>query len=572
MIKLIGQLTIKLSWIIIDKSDIPLKRKSFMKSTFQRVMTTALCLMLCLSALPLSAAAEGDVEINEANFPDEVFRQYVEMFDNNGDGYLSEEERGWYCYPGEGGTYVGAYEIALDTKNITSLKGIEYFTELLYLYCSWCELTSLDLSQNTLLKELFCGHNQLTSLNLINNTELEWLNCIFNKLTALDVSKSTELRRLFCSNNQLSAINISKNEKLEIIDCRFNKLTALDITNNSELEMLFCYGNPIVKLDISNNPQLIQAVESGIKDYDYDYDINNNKIETVRYFTASGDYHFEIEIPRTTRLQIGSLEPPAVTTQPKDVSAAVGKTVTLSITATGSGLKYQWYKNYEPISGATSSILTVIVKEDMYEPVYFCEISNDGGVVCSKSAKIREIKIPEIHSQSNNVTVAAGKKAEFTVDAWGEDLSYQWYCRKNGSSTWEAMSGKTKAMLSFTAEAGQNGNEYRCEVSNSAGKATSKAIKLTVLTKPKIITQPKTAKVKVGKKVTFKVKATGENLKYQWYRLKPGTKKWEKISKATKASYSFKATRKWNGYKYRCLVKNEAGKVYSKTVKLTVKK
>ena len=93
-----------------------------------------------------------------------------------------------------------------------------------------------------------------------------------------------------------------------------------------------------------------------------------------------------------------------------------------------------------------------------------------------------------------------------------------------------------------------------------------------VISKPKITTQPKAASVKVGKKVTFKVKATGGGLTYQWYRQKPGTKKWEKISKATKATYSFKAAKKWNGYKFRCLVKNDAGKVYSKAVKLTVKK
>ncbi len=491
MIKLIGQLTIKLSWIIIDKSDIPLKRKSFMKSTFQRVMTNALCLMLCLSALPLSAAAEGDVEINEANFPDEVFRLYVKMFDNDGDGYLSEEERGWYCYPGEGGTYVGAYEIALNSANLISLKGIEFFPELLYLDCLGSELSSLDLSQNTLLKELSCGRNQLTSLNVSNSTELKRIGCSYNKLTALDVSKNTELLELSCYNNQLSTINISNNEKLKELDCCFNKLTALDITNNSELEYLLCYGNSIVKLDISNNPQLIQAVKSGIKEYENEYDFNDTLVDTVRYsiITLEGCSYF-IEIPRTTRLQTGSLEPPAVTTQPKNVSAVVGNKVTLSVTAIGSGLKYQWYKNCEPggtkncepISGATSNTLTIIVKEDMYESVYFCEVSNGGGVVCSNPAKITELK------------------------------------------------------------------------------------------KPKITTQPKSAKVKVGKKVTFKVKATGENLKYQWYRLKPGTKKWVKISKATKASYSFKATKKWNGYKYRCFVKNEAGKVYSKAVKLTVKK
>ena len=87
----------------------------------------------------------------------------------------------------------------------------------------------------------------------------------------------------------------------------------------------------------------------------------------------------------------------------------------------------------------------------------------------------------------------------------------------------------------------------------------------------KITAQPKKASVKAGKKVTFKVKASGYDLTYQWYYQKPGAKKWVKIKNAVKPSYSFKAGRSKNGYKYRCYVTNPAGTVKSKTAKLTVK-
>ena len=95
----------------------------------------------------------------------------------------------------------------------------------------------------------------------------------------------------------------------------------------------------------------------------------------------------------------------------------------------------------------------------------------------------------------------------------------------------------------------------------------------TVVTSPKpvIKTQPKAATVKAGKKATFKVKAIGDGLKYQWYYQKKGTSKWVQIKKATKATYSFKVAKKNNGYKYKCLVSNKAGKVYTKAVKLKVK-
>ncbi len=99
----------------------------------------------------------------------------------------------------------------------------------------------------------------------------------------------------------------------------------------------------------------------------------------------------------------------------------------------------------------------------------------------------------------------------------------------------------------------------------------SNTAKLTILTKPKITTQPKSVSVKAGKKVTFKVKASGGELKYQWYVMKAGTTKWVKMSGKTKATLSFTAKASKNGWRYRCLVKNVAGSVYTKAVKLTVK-
>ena len=89
--------------------------------------------------------------------------------------------------------------------------------------------------------------------------------------------------------------------------------------------------------------------------------------------------------------------------------------------------------------------------------------------------------------------------------------------------------------------------------------------------KPVIKTQPKSASIKAGRKVTFKVKAAGEALKYQWYVMKKGTSKWVKINNATSASYKFSVKKKLSGYKYRCKITNTAGTTTSKAVKLTVK-
>ena len=150
-----------------------------MKNLIKMVCTLMLCLILVL-ALSATAFADGDVAIDETNFPDNNFRSYVsENFDTDGDGALSEDERNDVTY------------ISCSYQEIASLKGIEYFTKLDYLNCGYNQLTSLDVSKNTVLRGLECYINQLTSLDVSKNTALIELHCFDNQLTSLDVSKNT---------------------------------------------------------------------------------------------------------------------------------------------------------------------------------------------------------------------------------------------------------------------------------------------------------------------------------------------------------------------------------------------
>ena len=65
----------------------------------------------------------------------------------------------------------------LEDKNISDLIGVEAFTALKYLNCYYNQLTSLDLSNNTALTYLYCDANQLTSLDVSKKTALTFLNC-----------------------------------------------------------------------------------------------------------------------------------------------------------------------------------------------------------------------------------------------------------------------------------------------------------------------------------------------------------------------------------------------------------
>ena len=147
--------------------------------------------------------------------------------------------------------------------SILSLQGIEYAKNLETLNCEkmTIKLTSLDLSQNTKLKDLRCGSNNISSLDLSQNTQLVYLSCKENQITSLDVSHNPSLEYLDCSVNSLTNIDITQNPLLKYLDVNYNNTISgtIDTSQNTLLEDLRCRNNSITSLDFSSNPKLILA-------------------------------------------------------------------------------------------------------------------------------------------------------------------------------------------------------------------------------------------------------------------------------------------------------------------------
>ena len=204
-----------------------------------------LCCMV-LTLLPTAALADGDVAINETYFPDENFRGYVkEKFDKNKDDILSAEE------------IAAVKDLHVEGKPITSIEGIEHFTALESLDCSKTKLPSLDTSHNENLVFLRCNEiSTLTTLNVSENTALKHLYCNDNPLTALDLANNTALEKLECGENEFTTLDLSKNTSLKYFGFFNGKLSSLDLTNNTNLEELYFCGNNFSTIDISKNTKL----------------------------------------------------------------------------------------------------------------------------------------------------------------------------------------------------------------------------------------------------------------------------------------------------------------------------
>ena len=128
------------------------------------------------------------------NIPDSNFKAYLlsdSAINTNGDEEIQLIEAS---------VFTGIIECV--KLNISDLTGIREFTSLTSLYCGENQLSTLDLSKNTALTELSCYNNQLTTLDLSKNTALTTLGCDGNQLSALDLSKNTALTLLYCYDNK----------------------------------------------------------------------------------------------------------------------------------------------------------------------------------------------------------------------------------------------------------------------------------------------------------------------------------------------------------------------------------
>ena len=262
--------------------------------------------------------------LNSSYFPDQNFRTklYNSYFNK---GYINSTD------------VINTTSLNVSGCNISDLTGLRYFTYLRNLNCSSNNLSSLPTLSNVL-TSLFCNNNQLTALptlpstiqtlyagsnkfngqlsitgkpnlttlDVSNNTMITILNCSGNALTSLSYYGCTALKNLNCSSNNLSSLpalpigltNLYCNNNkltslpdlpdgLTVIDCSYNQLTSLpmlpsdisslnvrgnlfttlgiwgrtklkylDCSSCSKLTTLDCANNALTSLNIANCPAL----------------------------------------------------------------------------------------------------------------------------------------------------------------------------------------------------------------------------------------------------------------------------------------------------------------------------
>lgn len=189
---------------------------------------------------------ETSLPINEDNFPDANFRNYIRTYKAGNRDVLTVEQQ------------KNVTTIKVEGWNISNLKGIEAFPNLKELNCGNNSIQKLDLRQNPELKTLICKKNQLTQLELSKNSQIDYLNCSWNQLKQLDVSNLEDLVNLDCSNNDLEQLDVKKSKWLGELNCSKNELTELDVdvTHKPNLIRVECQNNKLTSLILGENQML----------------------------------------------------------------------------------------------------------------------------------------------------------------------------------------------------------------------------------------------------------------------------------------------------------------------------
>lgn len=222
---------------------------------------------------------------------------------------------------------------------------------------------------------------------------------------------------------------------------------------------------------------------------------------------------------------------PTITAQPQSQTIFSGNTATLSVTATGAPLSYQWYRGStgdtsQPVGTNASSYTTTALTSgaSYWVRVTGCTVAD------SATATVQVCTAPTIGSISKDPWTSIGGTGSITVSASGTSLTYQWYEGLSGDTT-NPIAGATSATYTFVR---QTSKYLWVRVSSGCNGAYVNSVATMYSVDAKITSEPQDLPiVPTGTAATFSVTASGTYLSYQWYSDTAGL-----IPGATSATYT----------------------------------
>ena len=268
----------------------------------------------------LSLLFTFSIQAQVINIPDANFKAKLIALglDDNGNGQIEMAET------------VEVYILNLQNSNISSLEGIQYFTEMDWLDCSGNNISDLSvLNSFPYFYTLECSNNNLTNLDLSNFYSITNLYCSYNQLTSLDLSNTLyTVMNVVASNNNLITLNI-KNGTAGV--------NGLYIENNPNLSHVCVNDNQeafyVSYFQSASTTQVGVPANIAVNSY-------CNFTPGGNYFTINGTAHFDADSNGCSVLDSGYAN--------FKVNVSNGTTTLTTLTNTGG-----FYETYVPAGNYT---------------------------------------------------------------------------------------------------------------------------------------------------------------------------------------------------------------------------
>jgi hypothetical protein len=246
------------------------------------------------------------------------------------------------------------------------------------------------------------------------------------------------------------------------------------------------------------------------------------RLNASAYGNDAGNW---VAAARTPGAAFGGGAVPVITAQPTNTTAIAFNTTSLSVTATGAGLSYQWLFDGEPIRGATNATLTLANVQPEQQGFYQVLVLNPSGAVTSSNAFLRILIPSRIIAQPLSLIFANGSTNEATYGETGSNatfavsaissspLTYQW--RRNGAP----IGGATSHTLVINDVNLTHEGSYDVVITDNIGSVVSAPAQLIVSVRPTITRQPQPIYALVGEDVSISVEHRGTSpFGYRWRR------------------------------------------------------
>ena len=507
----------------------------------------------------LTYSSSSGIKIDATNFPDPLFREYVSKnFDEDGNGVIYPEEMVNYEY------------ISFNNQgNVTTLKGIEFFTELKGLSIWGDGLKNIDLSKNKKLELLFADNNKLAKIDLCGSSLFENL-VLFGELTIerdeddghLYANYHDDHGKLFVDLNtqvevgEAGSVDVVRHPQDAFVE--HNKLAYFDVAAyGKDIKYQWYY---MLKGESKWTPW--NGKTTPIISVAYASYRNGMKLKCI----ATGPNNEEAESGEAVLIYYTPME---ITKQPVNVSVNQGELAYFEVTAKGDGLNYLWqYKladsstwvNWDSKTTAKIDVAYAAYRNGMKLRCLVSDITGDSKHTVEVQLTYKVV--PKIAKQPKSISVNENSLAYFEVGTEGTGLKYLWQYKAAGSSTWTNWNTKTTAKISVAYAAFRDGMSFRCIVTDASGKTYTSSPAVLTYKKSvfKITADPLGTSTNVGDSAEFEVKAEGIGLTYLWQYKLAGSSEWVNWDSKTTAQINVAYAAFRNGMMVRCKVTNSEGK------------